>query len=103
MEWKEYKLEEICDILSSGGDAAKYTCKSIPDDTYCIPIYANAIDNDGLYGYTNKCVIEKDAVTIAARGAGTGHVSFRKGPFVPIVRLISVVPKETIAYTKFLY
>lgn len=103
MEWKEYYLQDICETLSSGGDASKFESVSTPNEEFCIPIYANAIDNDGLYGYTNRYVIEKDAVTIAARGAGTGHVSFRTGPFVPIVRLISIVPKDEIAITKYLY
>lgn len=103
MEWKEYYLQDICETLSSGGDASKFESVSAPNKEFCIPIYANAIENDGLYGYTNRYVIEKDAVTIAARGAGTGHVSYRKGPFVPIVRLISIVPKDEIAITKYLY
>ena len=63
---------------------------------YSIPIYANAIENDGLYGYTNIAVVCEPAVTIAARGAGTGNVIYRSKPFTPIVRLISIIPNDNV-------
>lgn len=103
MEWKEYSINEISKVLSSGGDAAKYQHIESPEEGYNIPIYGNSLNNDGLYGFTNVGEIYDDAVCIAARGAGTGHVFFHKGPFVPIVRLISIVPVEKMAHTRFLY
>ena len=102
-DWKEYSIEDVAEILSSGGDAAKYPCKKSPEDGFGIPVYANSLENEGLYGYTNVAEINDDAVCIAARGAGTGHVYYHKGPFVPIVRLITLVPKREIADTRFLY
>ena len=100
---QEFYLGDITETLSSGGDASKYECRKIKEKGYDIPVYANSINDDGLYGYTNVSVISKDAVCISARGAGTGYVFFHKGPFVPIVRLISIVPNPSIADTRFLY
>ena len=95
-DWKEYKLEDISKSIFAGGDASKFSCKKYKTDTYSIPIYANAIENDGLYGYTNTAIVHEPAVTIAARGAGTGNVIYRDKPFTPIVRLISIIPNNNV-------
>ncbi len=95
-QWKEYKLGDISKNIFAGGDASKFSCKKNKTDMYFIPIYANAIENDGLYGYTNTAVVSEPAVTIAARGAGTGNVIYRSKPFTPIVRLISIIPNENV-------
>lgn len=94
--WKEYKLEDISKSIFAGGDASKFPCKKYKTDIYSIPMYANAIENDGLYGYTNTAIVHEPAVTIAARGAGTGNVIYRNKPFTPIVRLISIIPNNNV-------
>ena len=95
-EWTTYHLEDICKEILSGGDAAKYDCVKAKSDTYKYPVFANAIDEDGLYGYCNDYVVNVPSVTIAARGAGTGYVAYRDTPYTPIVRLISLIPKENV-------
>ena len=95
-QWKEYKLGDISKNIFAGGDASKFSCKKNKTEMYSIPIYANAIEDDGLYGYTNTAVVCEPAVTIAARGAGTGNVIYRSKPFTPIVRLITIIPKDNI-------
>ncbi|MFP5150975.1 restriction endonuclease subunit S [Bacteroides finegoldii] len=101
-EWKEYKIEDICEHIFAGGDAAKYSSSKYQTPFYNIPIYANSTENEGLYGYCDKAVVSSPAVTIAARGAGIGFVAFRNKPFVPIVRLITLITNNSVD-TKFLY
>ena len=86
-EWKKVKLGEICKI-SAGGDRPFLVSEK--ETNYCqIPIYSNGIDNQGLYGFTNKAKIKGDAITITGRGANAGTVFYRKTAFYPIIRLLS--------------
>jgi type I restriction enzyme S subunit len=101
-EWKEYSLDEICTDIFAGGDAKKLNPTKEKTNNNKIPIYANSVENEGLYGYCQIPIISKPAITIAARGAGTGFVAYREKPFTPIVRLITLVTKN-IVDTKFLY
>lgn len=101
-QWKEYKIEDICEQIFAGGDAAKYNSSKHQTALYNIPIYANSTEKEGLYGYCDKAIVLSPAVTIAARGAGIGFVAFRNKPFVPIVRLITLITNNSVD-TKFLY
>ncbi len=92
--WRKEKLVDIADI-KAGGDKPEVCSNSKTKDN-CIPVYANGIENDGLYGYTNKPVITHESVTISARGT-VGFVFLRRTPYVPIVRLLSVIPFELSA------
>ena len=98
-EWEEVFLEDIA-ILNAGGDKPKIVAQNRTSE-YNVPIYSNGIDNDGLYGYTDRPRITEESVTISARGT-IGFVALRTEPFVPIVRLITLRPKEMVT-TKFLY
>lgn len=96
--WKRKKLNEIA-ILKAGGD--KPSIVSENRTNICnIPIYSNGVSNEGLYGYTNKPEITEHSVTISARGS-VGYTVMRRHPFVPIVRLISVIPQDI--YAGYLY
>ena len=64
--------------------------------------YSNGISNEGIYGFTTDAKIINESVTVSARGT-IGFVCLRQEPYVPIVRLISVVPKENIMTAKYLY
>lgn len=101
-EWKEYSLEEICTDIFAGGDAKKFNPTKEKTSNNKIPIYANSVENEGLYGYCQIPIVSKPAITIAARGAGTGFVAYREEPFTPIVRLITLITKNNVD-TKFLY
>lgn len=87
--WEKKQICNIADI-KAGGDKPETVNKDKSEKTP-IPIYANGIEKDGLYGYTTKPVIEKESVTISARGT-VGFVFLRRTPYVPIVRLLSVIP-----------
>lgn len=98
-EWEEVRLEDIA-VLNAGGDKPK-NVSPIRTKDLSVPIYSNGIDNEGLYGYTDKAKILDESVTISARGT-IGFVVLRTEPFVPIVRLITMQPRE-FATSKFLY
>ena len=98
--WKVGKLSDIS-ILSAGGDKPKEVSDKITED-YKVPIYSNGLDNFGLYGYTNKAKIFEESVTVSARGT-IGFVCLRMVPYVPIVRLISLIPKTDFISAKYLY
>ena len=87
--WRKKQICNIADI-KAGGDKPEIVRKD-KSEKAPIPIYANGIEKDGLYGYTTKPVIEKESVTISARGT-VGFVFLRRTPYVPIVRLLSVIP-----------
>ena len=98
--WEIKKLEELAIKLLAGGDKPKVFSEH-PTDTLKTPVYANGVSLDGLVGYTDKAVVNKESITISARGT-IGFCCVRKTPFVPIVRLITVIPNENIK-TEFLY
>jgi len=85
-------LESVCTEIFAGGDAPKENLSKEKTEKYNIPIIANAVKNNGLYGYTDLVRVTEPSVTVAARGSGTGHTEIRRQPFYPIVRLIVLTP-----------
>jgi type I restriction enzyme S subunit len=99
-DWREGTLGEVA-MLSAGGDKPT-ACSSVLTEECSTPIYSNGIDNFGLYGYTNSPKIIEESVTVSARGT-IGFVCLRQEPFVPIVRLVTVIPKSDFVTAKYLY
>ena len=100
--WEEKTLGEVCDELFAGGDAPKENFSSEKTEINNIPIYANAVKDKGLYGFTNYARVTKPSISIAARGSGTGHTFLRQGNYFPIVRLIVVIPNTELIDLCFL-
>jgi type I restriction enzyme S subunit len=99
-EWVHYELGDITLITAGGDRPSKYTNKKTIE---CyVPIYSNGIDNEGLYGYTDVAKIHEESITISARGT-IGYVCLRLEPYVPIVRLISIIPNKKELSAKYLY
>lgn len=99
-KWDIKKLGEIAD-LSAGGD--KPDCFSKKKTDLCsVPIYSNGIDNYGLYGFTDKPKITKETVTVSARGT-IGYPCLRLEPYFPIIRLVSVIPKDNFLNASYIY
>ena len=92
--WEWCRLTEITFEIFAGGDKPENYSKT-QTDKFSIPIFANGAENDGLYGFTNKARVNKSAITVSARGT-IGFCCIRHMPFVPIVRLITIVPAEGI-------
>jgi restriction endonuclease S subunit len=91
-EWK--KLEDISKKIFAGGDKPKEVSETVTENLN-IPIYANGVKNNGLYGYTNIYKVNEECLTISARGT-IGFTVVRTEKFLPIVRLIVVIPNNTI-------
>lgn len=96
-EWNAVNLGEITNI-KAGGDCPKEV-SNVQTASYTVPIYSNSTIDGGLFGYTNKAKVSEKSVTISARG-GIGYTALRLIPYVPIVRLIVVIPKvkEQLSY-----
>lgn len=100
---KDWYISALGDIaeLSAGGDRpAVYS--DFQTEACPVPIYSNGIDEEGLYGFTDKAKIYEESVTVSARGT-VGYVFLREEPYVPIVRLISVIPNKEYVTAKYLY
>lgn len=102
VKWKA--LGEVCLTISAGGDVPEKCVKGQenPTDKFPYPVYANAMELNGLYGYTDGYKIESDAVTISARGAKVGFHTIREGKFTAIIRLIVLVANKAVISTKYL-
>ena len=98
--WKFCTLGETTK-MSAGGDKPK-SISNIKSTEYPYPIYSNGLDNEGLYGYTNEAKIFAESVTVSARGT-IGFVRLRHIPYVPIVRLVALIPNESLISAKYLY
>ena len=95
-------LSDVCDEIFAGGDAPKNNFSKDKTEKYSIPIIANAVKDNGLYGYTDLSRVTKPSITIAARGSGTGHTEIRNEPFFPIVRLIVLTPNTNLVNLDYL-
>ena len=89
--WSKEELGNIA-VLRAGGDRPKVFSK-VKTVECSVPIFSNGTEDEGLYGFTNLAEIYDPCVTISARGS-VGYTCLRKVAFVPIVRLISVIPKQ---------
>lgn len=98
--WKFCTLGETTK-MSAGGDKPK-GISNIKSTEYPYPIYSNGLDNEGLYGYTNEAKIFAESITVSARGT-IGFVCLRHIPYVPIVRLVTLIPNENLISAKYLY
>ena len=98
--WSYKALKEIS-TLKAGGDKPRNFSKTL-DREHFIPVYSNGTVDDGLYGYTDSAEIIDDSITISARGS-VGYTCIRREPYVPIVRLISIIPRTIDVIYLFLY
>ncbi|WP_031550962.1 restriction endonuclease subunit S [Oribacterium sp. FC2011] len=96
------KLEEVCKRIYAGGDVPKDRYSEVITDEYSIPIYANAEKDEGLYGYTDEAREKELSITVAARGT-IGYTAIRRTPFLPVVRLITVVPDLSKVSERYLF
>lgn len=93
VRWDSLNCDELSSI-SAGGDKPRFFSKNLTNSNQ-VPIYSNSTFNQGLFGYTNKAKVFDDSITISARG-GIGHTELRTTEYLPIVRLIVVIPNEPI-------
>lgn len=98
--WKVETLDSVCNLSAGGDKPKKYS--DVKTEECGVPIYSNGIDNEGLYGFTDKAKVFEKSVTVSARGT-IGFICLRLEPYIPIVRLISVIPKDDRISSEFIY
>lgn len=93
-EWEEKKLGELFNI-KAGGDIKLENVSKEMTDKKRYPVYANALSNKGLYGYTDTFKVEGNTITVTGRG-DIGHAIARNNKYYPIVRLLVLSPIEKL-------
>jgi type I restriction enzyme S subunit len=90
---KDWEVRQFSDHfrIYAGGDVPKHSLSNNQSPMHPYPIFANALSNRGLYGYTAERRSSGDSVTITARGH-LGHAEYRGTPFFPVVRLLVLEP-----------
>lgn len=91
--WQWVRMNEIAYQISAGGDKPKIFSLT-KDENYNVPIFSNGKNKQGLFGYAKEAKIFEKAITISARGT-IGFSVVRTEPFVPIVRLLTIILLES--------
>ena len=99
-DWITNTLGSVTEMGAGGDKPKKISPVKTPLCPY--PIYSNGISDYGLYGYTNEPKIKVESVTVSARGT-IGYVCLRHIPYVPIVRLVTMIPDTNMLSAKYLY
>ena len=89
-EWEVKTLSHHFRIYA-GGYVPKHSLSETRSETHPYPIFANALQNRGLYGFTSEQRAKGNSLTITARGY-LGHAEYRDEDFFPIVRLLVLEP-----------
>ncbi|MBD3889816.1 restriction endonuclease subunit S [Olleya marilimosa] len=89
--WEVNEFSDVAEIVA-GGDKPRNFSEFKTKECH-IPILSNGVSEEGLYGFTNEAKIFKNSITISARGT-IGYTVLRNEPFVPIVRLLVLTPKN---------
>lgn len=98
--WETVKLCNISKMFAGGDKPEVFS--EIETEKCNIPIYSNGLVNYGLYGFTDKPRVTEESITVSARGT-IGFPCLRLEPYVPIIRLISVIPNKEITNAMYLY
>ena len=92
--WNEVRIGDLFEI-KAGGDLQGGSYSPCKTEHAKWAIYANSLENKGLYGYTSQPRYRGNAVTITGRG-DIGHAEFRAEDFDAIVRLLVLLPKVDV-------
>ena len=104
VSWEKFvRIWEIAESLFAGGDLPvwNYIKWQQPTSEFNVPIYSNWLENNGLYWFTNIVKVTQKCITISARWTIWFPI-VRNKPFYPIVRLLVLIPKATLAINKYL-
>ena len=87
-------VADVCEELFAGGDKPADNAPE-KNDEYPYPVYSNGEGPNGLLCFSRDYRVNKEAITISARGA-IGYSAIREPFFTPVVRLLTVVPKKNM-------
>ncbi|WP_199004305.1 restriction endonuclease subunit S, partial [Helicobacter pylori] len=65
--WQKVRLGDIF-FITAGGDLSKPHYSNTKQSDFNYPIYSNAIEKKGLYGYSSFFIIKNKSITITSRG-----------------------------------
>lgn len=99
--WEMKSLNQVCKELFAGGDVPKGRSSKFITKELNIPIYSNGAKNKGLYGYTDVPRVTENSITVSARGT-IGYSEIRRESYLPVVRLIVLIPDEKLITLPFL-
>ena len=85
-EWEVKKLGDFADVAASG-DLDSELFSPTKTEICCYPVYSNAVEQEGLYGYYSVPKYPANCVTITARGT-LGVAFLRHTKFMGIGRLL---------------
>jgi len=94
---KDWEVKSASDLFEiyAGGDFDPSRSNVIKDEQHLFPIYANGLENQGLYGFCSYADAKAGSVTVTARGT-LGVAYYRDTPFTPIGRLLTLQPKTVL-------
>ena len=92
--WRKSRIRDLF-IINVGGDIDKNKVSPEATKTTPYPVIANALSNDGIYGYTSEYKDEAPCITVTGRGE-VGCAKYRDYPLYPIVRLLVLHSKGII-------
>ena len=92
--WQEMRVGDLFDA-TAGGDLVQSRYSDVRDNRYPYPIYANGLEQQGLYGFSNYAEEPAGVITVTARGT-LGQAFYRDTPFVAIGRLLVLKPKVSL-------
>jgi type I restriction enzyme S subunit len=85
-EWELKRLGEFAEVAASGDlDSEQFSPSKT--ESCCYPVYSNAVENEGIYGYYAVPKYPANCVTITARGT-LGVAFLRRSEFMGIGRLL---------------
>jgi type I restriction enzyme, S subunit len=90
-EWEKVSLSKLFTIKAAG-DLDKDLFAKHYDTAHSYPVYANSLNNKGLYGYYKIHTYKKNKLTVTARGV-LGYASSKDHDFVAVGRLLVLDPK----------
>lgn len=93
--WEVKKLGEVAEKCFAGGDKPS-DYREFETEEYRYPIIGNGEGERGILGYSKDFKVDKDSVTIGARGASIGNCRICTFKFTPVIRLITIIPSEKI-------
>ena len=95
-----YKLGDIAKI-KSGGDLPKiFSLNKTKENKFLV--LGNGINKKSILGYSSNYQINKNNITISARGT-IGYVQWIEKKFTPCIRLIVILGNKNIVLKKYLY
>ena len=88
--WKFIRIIDLCKNIIAGGDKPKLFTKEKTEQCQ-IEVISNGETNKGIFGYTDEPTVTDRCLTVSGRGT-IGYTEIREKPFVPIVRLLVLLP-----------